>query len=136
MKKSRIIAFAVAVALCAAVFFGRLIDLQIVNGESYYKKTLTTITKKTSVAAGRGEVLDRYGRPLIKNVMKYVAYIERSFIPQNSYNESLLRIANLFREKNITYTDTFPISFFPYRFKTKEEDKQTDYSAFSDFLVY
>ena len=136
MKKSRIIAFAVAVALCAAVFFGRLIDLQIVNGESYYKKTLTTITKKTSVAAGRGEVLDRYGRPLIKNVMKYVAYIERSFIPQNSYNESLLRIANLFREKSITYTDTFPISFFPYRFKTKEEDKQTDYSAFSDFLVY
>ncbi len=136
MKKNRIILYFVVIALVASIFMGRLIDLQIVNGESYYNQTLTSITKKTSVKAYRGEVLDRYGRPLIKNAMKYVVYIERSFIPEESYNESLLSIAKLFREKGVSYTDTFMIGYFPYDFLTLSENPQNDTTSFNDFLKY
>lgn len=136
MKKNRIILYFTVIALVASVFMGRLVDLQIVNGESYYNQTLTSITKKTSVKAYRGEVLDRYGRPLIKNVMKYVVYIERSFIPEESYNESLLSIASLFREKGVKYTDTFMIGYFPYDFLTLSENPQNDTVSFNDFLKY
>ncbi|MBQ2946057.1 MAG: hypothetical protein IJD95_05795 [Clostridia bacterium] len=136
MKKNRIIIYFVAVALVAAIFSGRLIDLQIVNGEGYYKQTLTSITKRTELKAYRGEVLDRYGRPLITNVMKYVVYIERSFIPEDSYNDSLLAIAKLFREREIPYTDTFMIGYFPYKFLTLEENSQIDSYTFADFLKY
>ena len=128
--------FFIVVALITAIFGVRLIDLQIVNGESNYQKTLTGITQKNSIQAYRGEVLDRYGRPLITNEMKYVVYIEQAFIPDGKFNESLLAVAKLFKERNIEYTNTFNIGEFPYSFLTKQENSQIDSNSFNSFLKY
>ncbi|UKI38039.1 MAG: hypothetical protein L6V93_08530 [Clostridiales bacterium] len=40
----------------------RLVNLQVINGKTYYEKAQNRLLNSQSVPAPRGEITDRYGR--------------------------------------------------------------------------
>ena len=55
------------IAFCCFMSFTRLVDLQLVRGDEYKQMSHERIVKTTAVAAPRGEILDRNGKPLVNN---------------------------------------------------------------------
>jgi penicillin-binding protein 2 len=56
----------VALALLAVLFF-RLWFLEVLNGDEYLAEARNNRTREYRITAPRGEILDRHGRPLVKN---------------------------------------------------------------------
>ena len=67
----RIIVLFVILIVSILISGGRLYNLQIVNGEEYLKKSERRISRTVNIKAPRGEILDRYGRPLVTNRMSF-----------------------------------------------------------------
>ena len=60
----RIYLLGVMLALMTVLFFSRLMQMQLVDGESYVAQLTRGTTEDQVLTAARGEILDRYGRPL------------------------------------------------------------------------
>ena len=63
----RLMALGCLLLLCFGLAGAQLVQLQIVNGESYLHRSAEFLTTTSTVSAARGEILDRYGRPMVTN---------------------------------------------------------------------
>lgn len=63
----RLLALGCLLLLCASLAGGQLIQLQVINGENYVHRSASFLTTTSTVSAARGEILDRYGRPMVTN---------------------------------------------------------------------
>ena len=63
----RLLALLVMLLLCAGLAGSRLVDLQLVHGQEYLERSAQFLTTTSTVSAARGEILDRYGRPMVSN---------------------------------------------------------------------
>ena len=63
----RLLALCGLLLLCGGVAFSQLFQLQILNGDKYVRRSAEFLTTTSTVSAARGEILDRYGRPLVTN---------------------------------------------------------------------
>ncbi len=101
------------------VIVGSLYNIQIVNGEKYLKQSVHKIQKKVTVPAFRGEILDRYGRPIVTNALKYNVAFETD-VTRNAdlgkfdLNGVICRLTGLMRETGKTWSDSLPITYAPY----------------------
>ena len=57
----RLIALFGVLVLLAGVSAAGLFSLQIINGEEYREQAANRLTSSSTVAASRGEIVDRYG---------------------------------------------------------------------------
>lgn len=73
-------AVAVGVVLAFALLAGRLWHLQVLRGESYYRKTADNFVKEVDLPASRGEIRDRRGRVLGENRPSYNVYLTPRFV--------------------------------------------------------
>ena len=64
-KRLRWVALAALAAL--ALLVGRLWQLQIMRGDSYYERTVSNVVKERYLPSVRGKILDRKGVPLAEN---------------------------------------------------------------------
>ena len=60
----RLLALCGLLLLCSGVALSQLFQLQLLNGEKYVRRSAEFLTTTSTVSAARGEILDRYGRPL------------------------------------------------------------------------
>ena len=111
---------AVAIIVLFAVFFGiRLMKLQIVNGQMYLGLSKSSTTAYQTLAAARGEIVDRNGVPMVENEVAYNVIIEHSFFPDDTaeQNEVILKIAGILQQDGIEWIDETPITHEePYEF--------------------
>jgi penicillin-binding protein 2 len=105
----------------------RLIKLQIIKGEYYFKLSFNRLVGSSPIKAARGEILDRNGIPLISNRMGFLVKINKTEITNEILNSSINNLIKIAHEENITYIDTFPIKGketyyfdFPY---TEDDEK-------------
>ena len=63
----RLLVLGCVLLLCFGLAGGQLVQLQLVDGESYLRRSAEFLTTTSTVSAARGEILDRYGRPLVTN---------------------------------------------------------------------
>ena len=63
----RLLALCGLLLLCSGVALSQLFQLQLLNGEKYVRRSAEFLTTTSTVSAARGEILDRYGRPLVTN---------------------------------------------------------------------
>lgn len=63
----RLLVLGCMLLLCVGLAGGQLVQLQLINGESYVHRSASFLTTTSTVSAARGEILDRYGRPLVTN---------------------------------------------------------------------
>ncbi|MBQ3257039.1 MAG: hypothetical protein IJA67_06480 [Oscillospiraceae bacterium] len=122
MKKliptQRLIGGAVVVILLLVLYFGVLFKLQIVEGAKYSEESANSITSEEVVAATRGNIVDRYGRPLVssRECHNIVINTEELF-EQEDYNADILRLIETVEEYGQDYNDDLPITMSsPFEF--------------------
>ena len=94
---------------CVAVF--ALYDLQVMKTEYYAEQSRNTVYSTETVAAARGEILDRYGRVLVTNRVSLDVTIDRKrLVEGDDPNGAILGLIQLVQAAGYPYTDTMPIS--------------------------
>lgn len=100
-----------AVAIVAAVVFvGRLYFLQIVSGEDYLERSTKRTSRTVTVTAPRGEILDRFGRPLVTNRMSFSVVFDATTWDKSKREEVLTSLIALCDTAGQEYIDTLPIT--------------------------
>ena len=122
LKKGRFIAFLLFSLLFLIVFVVDLMKLQIVDGASYLQKSDVKTYKNVPIEAPRGEILDRYGRPLAENRMGFSIVIDKEFLDTKNENFIIYDLIKTVQEANESYSDTLPISLTqPYQYTAGED---------------
>jgi len=130
----RLLILCVLVLILAGTMGGKLIELQIVKGEEYAEQSERKILRSYPVKASRGEIVDRYGRPLVTNRMVFSVRFDYVYWDKENQNSILLELARLLKENGVSYFDTLPVSGQPpYRY-TFDEDNQEEKEKINEFL--
>lgn len=111
-------------ALCfTMVYVLRLGNLQIINYDIYSTKATASNSQKVKVKAARGEILDRYGRPIAINRDGYNIVLDKSYLPKNSdINATIVTLVNLLKNNNLEWRDELPLTKSePYLFDITED---------------
>ncbi len=128
MKKSRVLIVSLLFAAVFSVCVVRLVQLQLIDGESYRAQSLARVVTKKTEASARGEILDRYGLPLVQN--QTVLSVDLDLNICKDVNGTLAAMITVFDAYEKSYTDLLPISDGEPYIYTEE----TLPSGFSEFL--
>lgn len=101
----------------------QLFNVQIVHGNEYREQSNTRLTRKTTVEAARGNILDRTGDKIATVTEKYNLDLYKSKIESNVLNDTLLKVIKILEGNGDTYIDNLPISINPIQFTISEEEQ-------------
>lgn len=93
-----------------------LIKLQIVDSKDYLAKSKARLSSDEVIAAPRGKILDRYGRPIVSNSLGFTVSFDKPSLTNDELNDLILNTVNLFNDKGDEYIDNFPIACEDGRF--------------------
>ncbi len=105
--------FIVIGALFAIIFIGRLYFLQVANGDEYLEASTRRTSKTVSVTAPRGEICDRFGRPLVTNRMSFSILFDKTGWDSDNSERVITDLIALCEKHGTEYVDTLPISAAP-----------------------
>jgi len=119
----------------------RLAQLQIVQGEYYRERSERRLIRAQTIVAPRGEILDRYGRPLVTNRQGFFIRFQRIDVPRaeraavnNELNFAINNLIPIAREENLTFAQAFPISGPPFMFDFPTDDLEQENQLRLSFL--
>ena len=114
-----------------AIIVLRLFSLQIIHGAEYEESITASVSKELPVPAPRGNIYDRYGRPLAVNTVAYSVQVDGSVTLEFTAEEQQ-ELANALTlalwEKGETKTDSLPITKRApnaFTFAGTDEEKET-----------
>ena len=119
VKSARLAVMAIVTAAIIAVCAVTLYKLQIVEGKAYYEESRNNIVTTKTVAAARGNLMDRYGRTLVENrvcnnlVIDTVDLFREDDPDFVQANANILLLAQTIVSYGDSYTDTLPITKAP-----------------------
>ena len=130
MSRRRVLVLIVLLAAVFSVFSLRLFQIQIVEGGDYADIANRTTTSAISIPASRGEILDRYLRPMTVNRTTFSVIFDYAYFPRGTdenqrklQNACILALAKLLDEAGEEWNDTLPITEKqPYAFKSEREN--------------
>lgn len=106
-----------------SAFSIRLMNFQLVNGKANRTQAEKTVQTTDTVTAARGEILDRYGRPLATNRVGYTVNFQYAYLKSDQQQKIkvILKVTNILKQQNETWNDTLPISTTrPYVYTTTD----------------
>ena len=102
-----------------AGFFAVLYRAQIVDGSNYLTNSVVLDTQTEQVNSVRGEILDRYGRVLVTNVVSYNVTLDYTAMGAQR-NEILSRLLDICREEGVAWSsDLFISDTAPWTYTSK-----------------
>lgn len=104
----RVVSLLLALCLVLGVFFSLLYDLQITRYDDFRARMVKAVGRTETVNAARGEITDRYGRPLVTNQVVYQVTLDLSLMGEQK-NETLLALMDLARDHGLTWPDGLPL---------------------------
>jgi penicillin-binding protein 2 len=112
-----------------------LYQTQIVKGSEYLEQSVRTIAVSETVEASRGMIKDRNGQTLVSNRQTYNLTFDPSLLSgDDDENECILRLLQLCRDHQLTWSDELPVSASePYSY-TLDESNATQKNRFIKFL--
>ncbi|GHV38999.1 hypothetical protein FACS189490_01850 [Clostridia bacterium] len=127
VEKLRLIAEKARLVIISALFLAmvgaicvKLFDLQIINGKPYVKPEVPNVTRTVNLTAPRGEIFDRYGRPLAVNETIYTLKLDPSGNDTSLKLSAIaFNIVSLLTKNNETLINDFKIT----------EDMQYDFGG-------
>lgn len=135
----RALALLLIMAVVLGIFTVRLFQIQIVQGEDYAKLVTAGYRTTVSVAASRGEIVDRNQVPLVSNRTSYAVIFDYNYFPHGSseekrqeQNDCLLALTELLIAQQESWNDSLPITLTaPYAF---EEGRSNGVTRLKNFL--
>ena len=106
----------IIVYLIGIILIVQLFNLQVVHGESYREQSNTRLSRTSTIKAARGSILDRSGNEFAGVKTENNIEIYKTNISDDELNKSIVNLANLLQQYQISYEDTFPISINPFKF--------------------
>ncbi len=119
--KKRLIALICISLLTVLLLVGRLYNMQVTNAAQYLAQTGRTIVRTTEVESIRGEIFDRYGRPLVQNSTGYNLEVDKVSLGEGDLNTLLLESVHLLDMRGEAYADNLPVSQAPYSYTIEVE---------------
>ena len=120
----RFITLYCVVGVIAFLVIARLFMLQVIDGHEYSEITSTRVSKTIPQKAPRGEILDRYGRPLVSNRMGFSVSITKVTSDNKKINSVVHSLIETCEKNQVEYIDTTPISFEePYVFPANKKEQ-------------
>lgn len=86
-----------------------LYQTQIVHGQDYLNSANYSVQEEEPVDSVRGEILDRYGRVLVTNSVRYDITLDTALMGEDR-NEILSELLELCREQGVAWNDSLPVS--------------------------
>ncbi len=121
-RRLRVLA-AILAAVCLAYSI-RMADIQLVSRNYYLAQATDINTRTTKLKAPRGDILDRYGRPLATTREGYNITLNKAYLPTDnkSINNTLLKITDILESHSAEWVDNLPLTTtLPYAFSGTEE---------------
>ncbi|MDD3430225.1 MAG: penicillin-binding transpeptidase domain-containing protein [Oscillospiraceae bacterium] len=115
--------------LCAVVFGGfalRLVELQVVKGETYLEQASTTSSVYRTIRAARGEIVDRYGRVLATNRTGFNLQLNKVLLPDEQLNVTIISVIEILQAAGEEWHDDTPLSDnAPYQFVSEADGSES-----------
>ncbi len=105
----RVVILFVFVCVLFYLLVGKLFDLQIVGAQAYVPPAKYTDTRDIPIAAARGQIFDRLGRPLAVNELTYCIKYDPSIKMTDMY-DVLSRFIRLMDSNGETIIDNLPFT--------------------------
>ncbi|MDR1891576.1 MAG: hypothetical protein LBQ48_00980 [Oscillospiraceae bacterium] len=121
LTNKRLPVLAILAGVVILAYTIRLVDMQMVNRAFYVDEANRLTTNAAVIKAPRGEILDRYGRPLAKNREGYNIIIDGLTLPKDELSGVIAALADILTESgeewrdNLPLTDNYPPEFAPDR---------------------
>ncbi|WP_054742402.1 hypothetical protein [Cellulosilyticum ruminicola] len=110
-ENRRIWGMGVAVVICFIALIVRFYQLQIILHETYVEDMRQTTQKQITLLAQRGQIYDRYGKPLATNQsISNLYYTALGNLSDTELNTLLLQLIYLLGNNGDTFIDEVPIS--------------------------
>ena len=129
LKNTRIIILTVFIFAIFLVFALRLFQFQIVDGEIYANDAKKTYILESSVAAVRGEIKDRNGKPIVENKLGYAIIFDRAYMPEGKENEIILELSKLMNKYDEKWERNIPIIM---KKGTEESENEVKFDFMTD----
>ena len=111
---NRIVWLMIVTAVLFSILVGQLFYLQIVISDRFVIAPRPTTTVEQMIHAPRGNIYDRFGRPLTVNITANVVTMDPSF---EISNDALLELTRLFERNDEDFVNDFPMTTeWPYEF--------------------
>lgn len=120
----RVIFIYLLLAVFSFLFIFRLFNLQIVNGDEYKEMAENRLVRASTIKAPRGEIMDRYGVPLVTNKMGYYILVQSIDKKNSVLNNTISSLIDICTADGIEYFDEFPISQKPYQYTFDTETEK------------
>lgn len=87
-----------AFGLVLVFFIGRMLQMQLIQGDEYESQIYKGTIKTQTVEAARGEITDRYGNPIVTNRVSMNIVLDKAFLPAETQNEIILSLMQLLEQ--------------------------------------
>ena len=111
----RVVGVVVMLALLLTFLCSNLYTIQYTNGAEYAKQSVAKVSETETVAASRGNILDRNGKVLVSNQISYNVTLELSLLGNDDWDrcDTLLTLTQTAAEQGVAWADTLPITAQP-----------------------
>lgn len=122
------------VILLICLIFIKLFNLQVVNGVTYRAQSENKLLRSHTITATRGEITDRFGRPLVTSRMGFDLIAYKEYIEDEKLNQLILDTVNILEKYEASYYDTLPISENgEFIFNSPDYSAESDFKKNNDF---
>ncbi len=105
----RIRVLCIILACIFALYSVRIAVWQIGGHDEYISQLRYTTAAYSTIKASRGEIVDRYGRPLAKNTAGYNIVFDASYFDKENTNDIILKLCTLLTSLNESWNDGIPL---------------------------
>ncbi len=113
----------ILVYVIGVVILITLFNIQIVNGQEYRENSNTRLSRKATIEAARGNIVDRYGNTLVSTDMDFSIEMYKTKVDDEQLNKSILWMTTILENNGDSYIDDFPISINPFQYNFESDEK-------------
>jgi len=121
-KNPRIITLTAILLVVMLAFGVRMSDFQLINADEYASEGANISTRTATIKATRGEILDRFGRPIAVNREGYDVVFNGAYMISTNMNTTIKTMTDLLNSYGNEFVDTLPMDKnSPYEFNSDSE---------------
>jgi len=105
----------------------KLFEIQIVDGDKYKAAAGSKNSVNLIEKAPRGEIYDRYGKPLVVNRECYSVTLIKTAISNDELNDVIYKLIKVIEKENQNIEDSFPVTDNDFKFTFENDEERNSW---------